>query len=347
MTTMNYTFLGTLITENSFDSVTRDKLPQAQARGVSKQTTKREVTVLKKLVAATQGPYNEQFSENRLADAIAICKHEWSHFSTSGGRLQADRRWLPSELAAQMKHDGRRGLQSPQSQLSARTRAERSDAQTLLDDVVESGPHAEQRSHFGSKAYGLSAGVPVKVVAQKILTLDEFKKRPVTLGSFVITRTAPSGKWDKKNPKLAELAFWMWHVIRVIRPGEAIPGKNKLAETFVYDAHLHQPKKGRTGSGSWSPLFTDDRLWFMRTPAEKARRKRHRLALRGAGEKMKIRVKGDLSDASDDGEFLKPIRCFLRPENIVGGGFGRTATGAIPNAIRQHALNLVELAVTA
>jgi hypothetical protein len=185
-----------------------------------------------------------------------------------------------------------------------------------------------------------------KVVAQKILTLDEFKKRPVTLGSFVITRTAPSGKWNKQNPKLAELAFWMWHVIRVIRPGEAIPGKNKLAETFVYDAHLHQPKKGRTGSGSWSPLFTDDRVYFMRTGEEKARHTRRKLVLRrGTFKKQKIRVKRDLSDTSDDGEFLRPIRCLLRPQNIVGGGFGRTATGAIPNAIRKHAM--VELAVTA
>ena len=83
----------------------------------------------------------------------------------------------------------------------------------------------------------------------------------------------------------------------------------------------------------------------MRTPAEKARRKRHRLALWGTGKKNKTRVKVDLSDASDDGEFLKPIRCFLRPENIVGGGFGRTAIGAIPNAIQKHAL--LELAVTA
>ena len=83
----------------------------------------------------------------------------------------------------------------------------------------------------------------------------------------------------------------------------------------------------------------------MRTPAEKARRKRHRLALWGTGNKKIIRVKVDLSDTSDDGEFLRPIRCLLRPQIIVGGGFGRTATGAIPNAIRKHAM--VELAVTA
>ena len=120
---------------------------------------------------------------------------------------------------------------------------------------------------------------------QKILTPDEFKERPVTPGSFVITRPAPSGKWAKNKPKLTELAYGMWNIIRVIRLGEAIPGFKKLAETFVYDAHLYPPKKGRTGSGSWSPLFTDDRVWFMRTPAEKARRKRHRLALWGTGKK--------------------------------------------------------------
>ena len=347
MTTSNYTFLGTLINAKSFNDVTHQKLPQDQHRGSSAQKTKRESTVLKKLEAATKGQYKEQFSNDRLADAIAICKHEWSHFNTSEGRLNPDKRWLPSQLASRMKHDGRRGLQSPHSQLSALAQAARSDAAILLDDVEESVPNVVQRCHFGRKLYGLSAGVPVKkVVAQKILTLDEFKKRPVTLGSFVITRTAPSGKWNKQNPKLAELAFWMWHVIRVIRPGEAIPGKNKLAETFVYDAHLHQPKKGRTGSGSWSPLFTDDRVYFMRTGEEKARHTRRKLVLRrGTVKKQQIRVKRDLSDTSDDGEFLRPIRCLLRPQNIVGGGFGRTATGAIPNAIRKHAM--VELAVTA
>ena len=234
-------------------------------------------------------PYKEQFPQSRLADAIAICKHEWSHFRTSGGSLQADRRWLPSQLAAQMKKDGHKGLQSPQSQLASRARGERSDAQKLLDDVVESVPYVQQRAHFGRTVFGLSAGVPVKVMPQKILTLDEFKKRPVTPGSFVITRPAPSGPWAKSKPKLTELAYWMWNVLRVIRPGETILG-HKPAETFVYDAHLYQPnKKGRTGKGIWSPLFTDDRVSFMRTPAQKVRHKRHRSTLWGTGKNGKQR----------------------------------------------------------
>ena len=150
-----------------------------------------------------------------------------------------------------MKHDGRRGLQSPHSQLSALAQAARSDAAILLDDVEESVPNVVQRCHFGRKLYGLSAGVPVKkVVAQKILTLDEFKKRPVTLGSFVITRTAPSGKWNKQNPKLAELAFWMWHVIRVIRPGEAIPGlKKKACRDFRVRCSFAPTQKGSNWFG--------------------------------------------------------------------------------------------------
>ena len=73
MTTTDYTFLGTLISENSFASVTQGKLPKAQARGVSEQKTKREATVLQKLETATTG---HQFSQNRLADAIAMCQHQ-------------------------------------------------------------------------------------------------------------------------------------------------------------------------------------------------------------------------------------------------------------------------------
>ena len=192
-----------------------------------------------------------------------------------------------------MKLDGRRGLQSPHSQLSARVHAKGSDAAKLLDDVEESVPYVQQRSHFGRNLYGLKAGVPVKVPAQRILTLEHFKNRPVTLGSFVITRAAPSGKRAKNNPKLTALAFWRWNIIRVIRPGEAIPGRKKLAETFVYDVHLYQPKKGRTGSGSWSPLFTDERVLLMRTPAEKTRRTRRRSALWGTGKNKIVKKTGE------------------------------------------------------
>ena len=148
-----------------------------------------------------------------------------------------------------------------------------------------------------------------------------------------------SGPWAKTKPKLSQLNFWLWSVAQVIRPGQVIPGFRKVAESFVCDAHLYQPKKGVRGTGDWAPLFTDDRVSFMRTPAEKARRKRRRLSLRGTEKKKIKKVRAVSESSSDDGICnLRPIRCFLRPENIVGGGFGRTASGAIPNAIQQHAL---------
>ena len=76
-------------------------------------------------------------------------------------------------------------------------------------------------------------------------------------------------------------------------------------------------------------------------------RKRHRLALWGTGKKNKIRVKVDLSDTSDDGEFLKPIRCFLLPENSVGAGvsgelrLGRSPmqSGSMPCSHCGHVLS--------
>ena len=116
MTTADYMFLGTLITEESFASETQGRPPKQQPRGVSAQKTKRESAVLHKLEAAVNGPFKQQFSNHRLADAIAMCKRDWSHFDTSVGRLHASRRWLPGELAARMKQDGLRGLRSAQAQ---------------------------------------------------------------------------------------------------------------------------------------------------------------------------------------------------------------------------------------
>ena len=125
----------------------------------------------------------------------------------------------------------------------------------------------------------------------------------------------------------------------MIRPGQVIPGFRKVAESFVYDAHLYQAKKGVGGTGDWAPLFTDDRASFTETPAEKARRKRRRLSLWGTGKKKIKKVRAVSESSSDDGmSNLRPVRCFLRPETIVGGSYGRTASGAIPNAIQQHAL---------
>ena len=57
---------------------------------------------LQKLERLTRGPYAEQFSQERLADAMAICREDWDHFRNSAGAIPADRQWLPGHLAAIM-----------------------------------------------------------------------------------------------------------------------------------------------------------------------------------------------------------------------------------------------------
>ena len=73
MTTVDYTYLGTLMSRQSLDSVVAAKLPPAQARDVSGQKSTREAKVIQKLEAATRGPYQKQFSAERMADALACC----------------------------------------------------------------------------------------------------------------------------------------------------------------------------------------------------------------------------------------------------------------------------------
>ena len=47
MTSKNYEYLGTLITKQSFDTVTQGQLPKLQARDVSKCKTTREEKCMK------------------------------------------------------------------------------------------------------------------------------------------------------------------------------------------------------------------------------------------------------------------------------------------------------------
>ena len=340
MTTPDYVYFGTLLSQQSVESVTRGTEPRTQNRGVSEQKTTRELKVIAKLKQAARGPDREQFSELRMADALAVCNRNWSHFADSGGVLQPHQLWLPSQLARQMRSDGRRlpsgCLQSLQSADPAPLLAERSAAAALLDDVVEHVPKVQQTAHTGRAVYGFAAGVPLMRTGERGLTAERFKTRPVTPGSFVVTRPAPSGPWAKSKPELTKLDFWMWRVQRIIQPGNTVPGFRRPASTHIYEAHLYQPRSKKV-KGKWVPLYLGDRPAFMRTPAEKARRCKRRL--RGSTKAIKNHDDGD--DDAEAGGFLKPVRCYLRPDNIIGGGFGRTGAGSVPEVVQRYALRVV------
>jgi hypothetical protein len=74
MTTVDDVYLETLMSRQILHSVVADKLPPAQARDASEQRSTRESKVIEQLEAAARGRYKEQFSEERLADASAMCR---------------------------------------------------------------------------------------------------------------------------------------------------------------------------------------------------------------------------------------------------------------------------------
>jgi hypothetical protein len=202
----------------------------------------------------------------------------------------------------------------------------------LLDDAVDGlAPAVSQKAHVGRKVFGFGAGVPVKQ-RRHAFSAEKFAQQPVTPGSFVMTRPAPSGPWAQAKSKLSKADFWVWQVRRVIAPGEPVPGHKKPAAGHVYVSQIFEPKE-KSGKGRWTPIFTKDRTVYMRTAEEKARRKRRRLW----GTSKRIIAEAHEA-SSDDEDIRKPVCCFLRPENIIGGGFACTARGAVPDDVQRYAL---------
>ena len=99
MTSKNY-FFGTLITKQSFDTVTQGQLPKLQARDVSKCKTTREEKCKKSLHQVSNRKYAKQIRRERAADGIiAVRERRWEHFSNSKGALAPSLQLLPHELA--------------------------------------------------------------------------------------------------------------------------------------------------------------------------------------------------------------------------------------------------------
>lgn len=326
MTSNEYSYLGTLISTTSFRAVTLGKEPPMQQRDVSDQKNTREAKVLEKLVAATKGKYKEQFSAARLADAIAMCKREWKHFSNSSGKLTALEMRLPHELAEAVRSS--RSSRSSGSSSSAASSSARSAADALLDPAVNTMPRLRQRRHPGRQFYDWSHNPQIPLVqgSTRSLTDEQFQARPVTPGCFVITRPSAKKRWASHGDKLEELDYWLWQIAAVIPPGDPVPGFDKVAESYTYEAHLFQPV-GNSTRGRWIQVFDDLRPQYLRTVEEK-KRKHYRIWTRAATPA------GGAPAAHK--HFLEPVRSYLRPANIVGGGFQRTPGGSIPGFVDMY-----------
>jgi hypothetical protein len=348
MTSPAHVYIGTLITGGSVNSVTKGRTPPLQQREVSDQKVTRESKVLEKLSKASRGPYKEQFSEARLADAMAMCKHQWQHFDSSGGKLGPHELRLPAELAAQMRVDGKhKSSQSSQSLpsmlQSVAARAHQSAADVLLDATVEAVPCVKQKDHVARALHGWSRGPGVDVVAAGVrvpISLEEFRNRPVRIGCMVATRPAASSKWAESGGHvLKELEFWVWRVTRVFKAGDHVPGWRRVADGFVYEAHLFQPQ-GPSANCPWKPCFIDERPRFLTTETEKRRIRVKRLKRKKdkkwAAKRSAKRDRARQTAVESGEPFFKPVVSYLRPDNIVGGGWGMTPSCRLPSFVAHY-----------
>ena len=319
MSDPTYDYVGTLTTGKLFDAVVRDSTPGVLATSGSGQKRKREEAVLDRLRRVARGEFKEQFSAERLADAIAMCQRDWSHFASSCGAMPSDghRQWLPHGLAAKMRADGKRSVVVhgvPGGRGGSPVSAESFDASP---DVAP--PPMNQFAHALSKSARLARAPDVALVAsagRAARSDEEFVRAPVATGCCVVTRAAPKSPLGRASRRLASLPFWVWRVLRVFDPGSALPANRHMARAVdpTYEAHLHCPVAGVAMTTPMRPCWDlQSGHVFLATPSEKhAHRERSRGSSGGPAQKRK---------RSPEPEAVHvPLTAFLRPANLVGGG---------------------------
>ena len=235
MTSKNYEYLGTLITKQSFDTVTQGQLPKLQARDVSKCKTTREEKCMKSLHQVSNGKHAKQFPLERVADGIAMCERRWEHFSNSKGALAPSLQLLPHELATELL---RLTLMTGMHDVHAvpEVHAEQQEAARFMTLLVDAPPPALQKhQHAGEQFYEFKQGDRTEkgYLNTRAPTDAEFRARKVYPGCFVITRPAVSSHWAKTSPKLRSLDFWLWEVVKVYPPGSSLPGTAKKLESWT------------------------------------------------------------------------------------------------------------------
>ncbi len=345
MSSPGYEFLGTLLTRESFRSVTEGGMPVLQNRELSDQKTRHETDTLKALQKAARGPFAKQFSQARLCDAMAQCLRNWEHFASSAGALSVEEQWLPHQLMADMVRRGVRGCANvPRSVMSVMSSqqdsAERAESAALADlDPSRQPPPLKRKFHAAFNEFKFSRGdrtVEAQPVPSQGLTDEQFRKQVVKIGSCVITRAASHSQWAKASKKLANLDFWLWQVKRVYPPGSHVVGFSKPCATFSYEAHLYHPV--RDVKGPWTQTWDVVGPQFLRTEAEK--RERNAKQVRNRFQRMKKQRREKLKRGEKrvrgEGPQALPVRSYLRPDNVVGGGFVRTARGCIPAYVQRY-----------
>ena len=320
MSTPSYQYVGTLTTVDMYKSVTQNRQPEMQARSSSEhKSTSRNAALLSDFESLTKGLFAEQFSAERLADAMALCREDWKHFAHSTGAYPADgrRQWTPVQLAVCMLNHGQRGQQVAPS--SATT------IPSAWITEVEARP-MRQRYHVFASNCGVRRGNNVNISAASAKTQpkteSELRSRPILAGTFVITLPAPSSTLARQCRRLHTAPFWLWKVLRVLTPGDTLPPNTRhmtATDTTTYEAQVYAAAQPDSANSPFGPLW--DKMaeaHFLKTVQEKQGRPKPVRREEPQSPKMHV-----------------PLIGMLRPENILLGGFMLTGTQRLSQVVRN------------
>lgn len=321
-------YLGTMTTAELFATVVGDRRPPPLQETTKSQKLEVETGAMKHFKKVINGPFNEQLSAERLADAMALCARNYAHFAEASGQMPADgsRQWLPSQLGAALRQAGKRGgpIQLPSTESPHGTAAASLLARCVIKGRLRK--HARQLAHSLADAHGLRRGRGTETVARYGTlpkTEQEFQARRPAVGGFAATPPAAHSHFVRSHPELADAPFWVWRILKTYQSGDAFPVEvsgQAVAAELTYEAQLYKP----TAGGKFEPLWDVMPIAaFLRTGKEKAKRRLRRLRAHGVISKSVKKVKA-------------PLVAYLRDGNVIGGGFALTSKQKVSNRARRH-----------
>ena len=333
MTDPTYAFIGTLTTMALFNHVVKGTSPKVMAsENATEAKSEAANSALPKLEKLAASQYRQQFSPERMADAIAICKSDWGHFSGSMGAapLESHKRMMPIELAKYMSD-----RQLLQDQLRAGTAVSSDEAAVAEASAWSESrarpPSIRQRRHELAMVHGIQRGPGIPVTAPigrtQPKSAEEFCGRPAVAGAHVLSHAAANSSVGRSSAKMASLPFWVWKVLRVIEVGELLPENStrKLRATcLTYEAQLMVPTKGSDLKSPLKAVWDKRKCWrapYLWAPAEKDNTQPADDLVSGEMETVRV-----------------PMIGMLRAVNIVGGGFALTSSQRIPQVVAVYAV---------
>ena len=166
---------------------------------------------------------------------------------------------------------------------------------------------------------------------------EEFSQAKVFVGSFIATRPARSSALAAANPMLIGLDFWIFLVRAHFQPGSQLPAnsrhKGSLGED-CYECQLYAPDVADVRRSMFPCWQKEVAAQFLFSEEEEQNKK--------AAYRKEKRLHEVLGPRLNPTETIqRPIVAFLRPTNIIGGGFSLTRSHRVPQYVAAYVASVL------